>query len=83
MSEAWPLPSIPLSHAIYSFTNRVGRWNKEVFGNIFICRKRCLAQIHDIQNRLPHQQNLYLQRLEHNLMKEYNEILKQEENYQD
>lgn len=64
-----------------SFMPRFKNWNKCVFGNIFIKKKRCLARIQGVQNKLTERSTKFLVNLERKLIKEYNQILCQEESF--
>lgn len=54
-------------------------WNRNVFGNIFQRKERCLARINGTQLALSYNASRYLKKLEDDLLTEYNQILEQEE----
>ncbi|KAL7173403.1 hypothetical protein ACSBR2_032795 [Camellia fascicularis] len=68
-----------LIDATIDFTHRAIVWNKEVFGNIFKCKRRLLARIEGTQKALVENFTHSLQNLEKGLIKDYNETLFQEE----
>lgn len=64
---------------IISLTNKVSKWNKESFGNIFRKKKWILGRIEGIQRAQSNQPMHSLQCLEKDLIADYNNILNQEE----
>lgn len=58
-----------------SFRSRVQHWNKMIFGNFFDRKFRYLAQLGGIQKVLERKHSDYLQKLEHELRIELQEIL--------
>lgn len=70
-----------LDHAINNFTQRVCKWNRELFGNIFKQRKQCLARLKGVHIHLFSHRNPHLLALESNLIVDYIEILNQEERF--
>lgn len=67
--------------AIPIFTNNVTEWNTKIFGNIFKRKRTILNRIGGIQRSQHYLTNFYLQQLEVDLIKEYNLILCQEEDF--
>ena len=63
----------------FKLTRVLKCWNKNEFGNIFHKKKVLLARIQGIQNSLSVFPSPYLSRLEERLLKEYKDILDQEE----
>ncbi|XP_027178983.1 uncharacterized protein LOC113777945 [Coffea eugenioides] len=60
------------------FTEKIKNWIREVFGNILRKKKRCHARINGIQRSLSRAPSIRLQKLEEELIAEYNTILEQE-----
>ena len=71
----------PLSSAITNFTREVKKWNVEVFGNLFIRKKKVLARLNGTQKALASNPNDFLVHLEKQLTEEYNLIMLQEEEF--
>lgn len=67
--------------AIDDFTKDVQDWNINTFGNIFQRKKILLARIQGIQASPCYPTNTFLQYLEPDLLKKYNDILKLEEEF--
>jgi hypothetical protein len=68
-----------LPHALEVMTAQLKRWNKDVFGNIFMRKERVLAGLGGVQQALAVKGNSYLNRLENQLLTKYHQILRQEE----
>lgn len=67
--------------ATRSFTERVRKWNTEVFGNVFAKKRRVLARINGVQKSLALSPSELLLRLEKLLIEECASILLQEEEF--
>ena len=63
------------------FTNRANHWNKSVFGNLFARKKGVLARLNGAQKALSNGPNQFLVQLEKSMIKEYSEIMLQEEEF--
>jgi hypothetical protein len=63
-----------LPHALEVMTAQLKRWNKDVFGNIFMRKERVLAGLGGVQQALAVKGNSYLNRLENQLLTEYHQI---------
>ncbi|KAK4726505.1 hypothetical protein R3W88_031422 [Solanum pinnatisectum] len=70
-----------LYDALPIFTSNAIEWSKKTFGNIFLKKKKILARLEGIQNSYAFPTSSFLQNLDINLCKEYNDILKMEEEY--
>ena len=70
-----------LGLAIKQFTEKVKKWNKEVFRNVFACKRRVLARLYGAQKALSNGPNHFLIQLEKDLMREYASIMQQEEEF--
>ena len=68
-----------LAEAISSFKTKAQRWNRKVFGNVFIRKKKILARLLGTQRALAHWPNSFLINLQKQLSEEYNLILELEE----
>ncbi|XP_028087357.1 uncharacterized protein LOC114288068 [Camellia sinensis] len=79
IKSSWHNMNNHLLDSTADFTNKVTEWNKEVFGSIFKRKRRLLARIEGTQNALAENFTHSLQNLEHMLIKDYNEMLLQEE----
>ena len=77
---AWT-ESTSLLEATLNFTVRTKKWNVDVFGNVFIKKKRALARINGAQKALTNNPNEFLIQLENKLIEEYATILLQEEEF--
>lgn len=60
------------------FAANAAKRNRDVFGNIFHKRKRCLARLAKVQHNLSRRCIEFYSSLEQELIKEYNEVLRQE-----
>ncbi|KAL7264165.1 hypothetical protein ACSBR1_002173 [Camellia fascicularis] len=79
IKSSWHYMNNQLLDSTADFTNRVSKWNKEVFGNIFRPKRRLLARIKGTQKALAEKFTHSLQNLENMLIKDYNETLLEEE----
>lgn len=70
-----------LTYAINNFKDAATVWAKENFGNIFNQKKRILSRLHGIQNSHHFPHSIFLQNLEHQLINDFNRILKIKEDY--
>ena len=77
--EAWAGQDDRLDGAISSFKAKALRWNKEVFGNVFVRKKQIMARLLGIQKALALRPNTFLLNLQNQLTKEYNLILQMKE----
>ena len=58
--DAWADREGDLAEAISSFKTKAQRWNREVFGNVFIRKKKILARLPSTQRALAHCPNNFL-----------------------
>ena len=72
---AWVGMDDNLEGAISSFTNRAKKWNKEIFGNVFLRKKKILNRLLGIQKALAHRPSSFLINLQDQVTEEYNQIL--------
>ena len=77
--DAWAAKEGNLDGAISNFTTKAQRWNKEVFGNVFIRKKQIMARLLGTQRALAVCPNSFLINLQDQLTEEYNLILQLEE----
>ena len=77
--DAWADKEGDLAEAISIFKTKAQRWNREVFGNVFIRKKKILARLLGTQKALAHCPNSFLINLQKQLSEEYNLILELEE----
>lgn len=77
--EAWSGKNARLASAISDFTMKVQRWNKEVFGNVFLRKKKIMARLQGTQKAIANCPNSFLINLQNQLSKKYNLILQMEE----
>ncbi|XP_030970339.1 uncharacterized protein LOC115990671 [Quercus lobata] len=77
---AWT-ESTSLLEATLNFTVKAKKWNVDVFGNVFIKKKRVLARINGAKKTLTNNPNEFLIQLENKLIEEYATILLQEEEF--
>lgn len=80
MQNAWEKDQ-PLSIAISSFTFKAKKWNVEIFGNLFLRKRRVLARFYGVQKALANYPNDFLVKLEKQLTKKYSIIKLQEKGY--
>lgn len=64
-----------------TFTEKVLKWNRETFGNIFHNKQKNLRRISGIQKSPTYPYSLFLQSLEQSLLEEYEIILQQEKDF--
>ena len=79
MKDAWAEREGDLAEAIANFKTKAQSWNREVFGNVFIRKKKILARLLGTQRALAHCPNNFLINLQKQLLKEYNLTLELEE----
>lgn len=72
--RAWD-NSLSLITAINQFQIDALKWNKESFGNIFICKKRILNRLQGIQNSVNYPHISFLLQLEQSLIQDFNYTL--------
>ena len=72
---AWVGMDDNLEGAVSSFTNRAKKWNKEIFGNVFLRKKKILNRLLGIQKALAHRPSSFLINLQDQVTEEYNQIL--------
>lgn len=80
VEEVW-IEANSLPRAISDFTNKVKKWNTEVFGNLFNRKRKVLARLGGIQKALTNNLSDFLISLEKQLTEEYTMIMLQEEEY--
>ena len=80
VKRAWDR-DLPLPIAIGNFTSKVKQWNHEVFGNLFVRKKRVLARLNGVQKAMSNNPNHFLIQLEKSITEEYAEIMQQEEEF--
>ena len=73
--EAWSGQEANLLNAIFVFTSKAQRWNKEAFGNVFIRKRIIMARLLGIQKALSNCPNAFMINLQNKLNDEYNLIL--------
>ena len=78
--EAWS-EGVSLKVATTDFTRKAKKWNYEVFGNLFVRKKRVLARLNGTQKVLAENPIESPMRLENQLIEEYSSILLQEEEF--
>lgn len=67
------------TNAVADFIDKLGNWNKDIFGNIFKRKKELLARIGGIQRFLEKRQSRSLSKLESKLKRDLEKVLSQEE----
>ena len=65
----------PLSNNLKELASVLGRWNTEVFGNLFSCKRRLWARIEGIQKALDAGGPWYLRKLEARLREKLSSVL--------
>ena len=60
MRDAWAGREGNLAEAITNFMTKAQRWNKEVFGNVFVRKNKILARLLGAQNALTVRPNSFL-----------------------
>ena len=75
MRDAWAGREGNLVEAITNFTTKAQRWNREVFGNVFVRKKKILARLLGAQRALAVCPNSFLINLQEQLTEEYNSII--------
>ncbi|KAK3221019.1 hypothetical protein Dsin_014989 [Dipteronia sinensis] len=75
----WNAHRFSISDNLQAFADKLSVWNREEFGNIFYNKRRLLGRIQGIQNCLSSRYVPHLAYIEEKFVKEYNEILEQEE----
>lgn len=70
-----------LGVAIKNFIESAKQWNRLVFGNLFIWKRRVLARLYGVQKALVNGPNQFLIQLERDLTEEYSAIMQQEEEF--
>ncbi|XLR37822.1 hypothetical protein S83_022482 [Arachis hypogaea] len=68
-----------LHSSLFSLTNMLMRWNKDIFGNIHKRKRELLRRIGGIQRSPSYGRNRFLEDLEKQLNKELEEIMEREE----
>lgn len=80
LTDTWRLAgNVDLVQKLDSLWNSLTTWNREVFGNIFDRKFRCLASLGGIQKALQRRSSAKLAGLESTLRRELDEILEQED----
>lgn len=77
--QTWLGEGEELCDKIRRFRDKLQVWNRKIFGNIFQKKRRCLTRLAGIQRALSDGPSDYLSRLELDLLKEYDQLLKYEE----
>ncbi|KAH9734521.1 putative ribonuclease H protein [Citrus sinensis] len=67
------------TNVVADFINKLGNWNKDIFGNIFKGKKELLARIGGIQRFLEKRHSRSLSKLESKLKRDLEKVLTQEE----
>lgn len=80
MREAWTSPVV-LPNAMTKFVEIARVWNKEVFGNLFLRKKRVVVRLKCVQVALSTNPNNFLVEMERDLKLEFTEISKFEEEF--
>ena len=75
--EAWTGMDDNLEGAISC--DRAQKWNKEIFGNVFLRKKKILNRLLGIQKALAYRPSSFLIDLQEQVTEEYNQILILEE----
>ncbi|KAJ4822794.1 hypothetical protein Tsubulata_039470 [Turnera subulata] len=78
ISTSWQVDS-DAATALSAIRDKLGKWNYEVFGNVFIQKRRLLTRISGIQRILSRQFSSSLASLEIQLRQELNSVLLREE----
>lgn len=76
--EAW-INQPNWTSVVNAFQDLVGDWNRKNFGNNFYKKRRLMARLEGIDRACAVGGNGHLKHLQHNLWKEYQDILNQEE----
>ncbi|XP_030970777.1 uncharacterized protein LOC115991179 [Quercus lobata] len=77
--DAWAGREGNLAEAISNFKTKAQRWNREVFGNVFLRKKKILARMLGAEKALAVCPNSFLINLQKQLAEEYNLVLQIEE----
>lgn len=75
------IATMELIPTMTSVQHTLGQWNRNVFGNIFDRKSRCLARLAGVQRKLAVGPSSHLQQLEETLRLELDSILAQKETY--
>ncbi|XP_075095411.1 uncharacterized protein LOC142173689 [Nicotiana tabacum] len=78
INDSWN-STLDLLQATSLFQYNITWWNKHVFGNIFTKTKTILARLTGLPNSAKYATRLFLQNLEISLIKDFNDILRLEE----
>lgn len=81
VEQLWFEEARHLKQKMKRFKELIWGWNEEIFGNIFIRKKRCLSRIMGVQRKLEQYATKSMEKLEGKLVDELNTILTQEESY--
>lgn len=68
-----------LEGAISGFITKAQRWNRDVFGNVFVKKRQIMSRLLGIQKALATRPNSFLINLQEQISEEYNQILQLEE----
>ncbi|KAJ1388848.1 Reverse transcriptase zinc-binding domain [Sesbania bispinosa] len=79
-TNTWVLRDEWVSNVV-RFSTHITSWNRNVFGNIFLKKKRLLNRLQGIQSKLLEDSNPFLTNLRASLWDEYVQILDHEETY--
>ena len=77
--DAWAGREENLVEAITNFSTKAQRWNREVFGNVFVRKRKILARLLGTQKALAICPNRFLINLQEQLTEEYKSIIQLEE----
>ena len=82
VQNSWNYHPYDIISAMDDFTHHVKVWNANSFGNIFHKKKkRTLARLNGIQKALCNNYNTFLKNLKNELLNEYQQILRLEEEF--
>lgn len=70
-----------MSNAVAKFVDKAKVWNKEVFRNLFHCKKRIVARLRGVQTALSINPSSLLVDLDRTLRAEFTKISKLEEEF--
>lgn len=79
-SKSWS-KSMDIQTTISNFTQNIKSWNMNTLGNIFYRKNKIIHRLKGIQNFPNLINNSFLQKLEQDLILEYNNILRSEEDF--
>ncbi|KAK2637718.1 hypothetical protein Ddye_025513 [Dipteronia dyeriana] len=77
--DSWNSQGSNVSDFFFKLSNMLTVWNRETFGNLFYNKKRTFARLQGVQHCLSSNYRASLATMEEHLIKEYNNIIEQEE----